>query len=70
MAANLMAIAMQPDDLVGIYSGPEAGPLTNQAAGDVEGCPPARIGAPTVAALFGTSSKVKLTIAGKRCGTN
>src|SRR5580693_9794704 len=41
MAGNLMAIAMQPDDLVGIYSGLEAGPLTNQAAGDVEGCTPA-----------------------------
>src|SRR5580700_698390 len=41
MAGNLMAIAMQPDDLVGIYSGLAAGPLTNQAAGDVEGCAPA-----------------------------
>jgi hypothetical protein len=41
MAGDLMAIAMQADDLVGNYSGPEAGSLANQAAGDVEGCAPA-----------------------------
>jgi hypothetical protein len=40
VAGNLIAIAIKPDDLVGIYSGPEAGPLTNQAAGDVENCAP------------------------------
>src|SRR6202035_2197978 len=42
MAGDLMAVAMQVDNLVGTYSGPEARPLADQAAGDVEGPAPAK----------------------------